>query len=81
MSSDLLDPRLELMAMPPQEEALREVERRDAASCIARHARDEKDRALLLAALGLADPDYADSLDDGLTETYAEFEGKTGGHL
>ncbi|MGW3321080.1 hypothetical protein [Streptomyces virginiae] len=80
MSSDLLDPKLELMAMPPQEEAVRLVEQRAAASCIARHARDEKDKALLLAALGLADQDYADSLAAGLTETYAEFEGKTGGH-
>lgn len=79
MSSDLLNPKLELMAMPPQEEALRLVEQRDAKACIARHARDEKDQALLLAALGLADQDYANSLDVGLTETYAEFEAKTGG--
>lgn len=60
MSSDLLDPRLELMAMPPQEEALRRSEQRDATACIARHARDEKDKALLLAALGLADRNRAD---------------------
>jgi hypothetical protein len=80
VSSDLLDPKLELMAMPPQEEALRLAEQRDATACIARHARDEKDKALLLAALGLADPDYAGSLHDGLTETYAEYVGRTGGH-
>ena len=80
MSSDLLDPKLELMAMPPQEEALRVAEQRDATACVARHARDEKDRALLLAALGLADPDYAASLDAGHTETFAEYEGRTGGH-
>lgn len=80
MSSDLLHPKLELMAMPPKEEADRLAEQRDATACVARHARDEKDQALLLASLGLADRGYADSLDAGLTETYAEFEGKTGGH-
>lgn len=80
MSSDLLDPQLELLALPPQEKARRESERRDAAACIARHARDEKDQALLLAALGLADQDYAASLDQGLTESYAEYAGRTGGH-
>lgn len=80
MSSDLLDPKLELMAIPPQEEALRLVEQRAAVSCVARHARDERDKALLLAALGLADQGYADSLDAGLTETYAEYEARTGGH-
>lgn len=80
MSSDLLDPKLELMAMPPQEEVLRLAEQRDATACIARHARDEKDQALLLAALGLADQAYADSLDAGLTETLAEYTARQGGH-
>lgn len=80
MSSDLLDPKLELMAMPPQEEALRQAEQRDATACIARHARDEKDQALLLAALGLADREYAESLDTDLTETYAAYAHRTGGH-
>lgn len=79
MSSDLLDPKLELMAMPPQEEALRLAEQRDAAACVARLARDEKDQALLLAALGLVDQDYADSLDTGLTESLAEYDARTGG--
>lgn len=78
MSSDLLNLNVELLAMPPQEETVRLVEQRDARACIARHARDEKDQALLLAALGLADRDYADSLDAGLTETLAEYAARIG---
>lgn len=53
MSSDLLNLNVEILAMPPQEEAVRLAEQRDAAAYVARNARDDADRDLLMAALGL----------------------------
>lgn len=79
MSSDLLDPSMELYAVPVEESERREQEAVDAAACVTRLARDEKDRALLLAALGLVGQDYADSLDAGLTESLAEYDHRIGG--
>jgi hypothetical protein len=51
-----MNDRIEVMAMPPEEEAVRLAEQRDAAAYVADHARDAADRDLLMDILGLATP-------------------------
>lgn len=56
MNSHPMNDHIEVMAMPPQEEAVRLAEQRDAAAYVARQARDDADRDLLMDILGLATP-------------------------
>lgn len=53
VSSHPMNDRIEVMAMPPREEAVRLVEQREAAAYVARRARDDADRDLLMDILGL----------------------------
>ncbi|MGW6703550.1 hypothetical protein ACWGDE_01470 [Streptomyces sp. NPDC054956] len=53
MTADPLNQQVVLLAMPPQEETVRLAEQCDAAAYVARNARDDADRDLLMAALGL----------------------------
>lgn len=48
-----MNDRIQVMAVPPQEEAVREAEQRDAAAYLARRAQDAADRDLLMDILGL----------------------------
>ncbi|MFZ3473154.1 hypothetical protein ACODT3_10530 [Streptomyces sp. 4.24] len=56
MTADPLNQQVVLMAMPPQEEAVRLAEQGDATAYVARRARDDADRDLLMDILGLATP-------------------------
>lgn len=78
MSSDLLDPSMELAIVPPEESARREQDRVAATACVTRLARDDEDRDLLLDALGLA-RDYTESLRLHLTESLDEYDARLGG--
>lgn len=53
MNPDPLNQQVVLMAMPPQEEAVRLAEQGDAAAYVARRARDAADRDRLMDILGL----------------------------
>lgn len=56
MSGMTLNDQVYVTSKRPQEAAARLTEQRDAAAYVARHARDDADRDLLMAALGLATP-------------------------
>lgn len=76
MASELLQHGFNVQAVSPEEEARREEDRQAAAECVARVARDDDDRKLLLAVLGL-DPDFEDSRDAGYVETLDAYTART----